>query len=332
MHIDIFQQIPSIDHDGILSKMNSPEYYTVYPPVSQLVFYLSSWLVLPVSLSSFFMKLIFLVAELTTLFYALRILKLLKLSPACILIYWLNPLIIVEGLGNLHFEIIMIAFLAMSIYYWMIEKHYRAMIFLALSVGSKLLSLLILPYLLWQIRWKRGIKVLLVFIVTCTVVFSPLLWGLNYGEFFSSIDLYFRKFEFNAGIYYLLRWIGYQASGYNLIAYIGPLLGLTFILTTFHIIFKNKANDLITYLYVVMLLYLFLATTVHPWYLSIPIFCSVFIRSKLAVVWSALIWLTYINYSYAPYDENLWIVAFEYGVVTAYSWYEWKYKAAIQEA
>ncbi len=322
--IDIVNQLPSLAEGDILSKMNSPEYYTVYPPVSQMVFYLSSWLGLNLGVSSILMKIIFLIAELTTLSFSLKILSKQKQSPTLILIYWLNPLIIIEGIGNLHFEIVMIAFLAAAIYYWTIERHYRAMILLALSVGSKLLSLLILPYLLWQIRWRKGIKVLAFFVLMSLLVFSPLLLGLNYTEFLSSIDLYFRKFEFNAGPYYVLRWLGFKASGFNLIAYIGPLLGISFIIISMWIAIKEKCKDPITYLYVIMIIYLLLATTVHPWYLSIPLFCSVFIRSRVAVVWSCLIWLTYINYSYVEYYENLYIVALEYISLGVFIVYEKK--------
>lgn len=322
--VDIVNQIPSLADGDILSKMNSPEYYTVYPPVGQLVFYLSSWLGLPIGISSLLMKVMFYMAELLTLLYALKILRILKIAPTAILIYWLNPLIIIEGIGNLHFEIIMIAFLTVAIYYWLMKKPYWTMVFLALSVGSKLLSLLILPYLLWQIRWKKGIQVLGVFLLVLLIVFSPLLLGLNFGEFLSSIDLYFRKFEFNAGLYYLLRWIGFKITGYNLIAYFGPLLGFAFIGTTIYLTIKEKVKNLFAYLFVIMILYLLLATTLHPWYLCIPIFCSIFIRSKVAIIWSSLIWLTYINYSYEIYQENLLVVGLEYCILVGYIFYEWK--------
>ena len=327
--IDIVKQIPSLADGDILSKMNSPEYYTVYPPVSQFVFYLSSWIGLSVEISSILMKSIFLISELATLFFSLKILRWLKLSPSNILIYWLNPLILIEGIGNLHFEIIMIGFLSVSIYYWLIARHYRAIVFLALSVGSKLLSLLILPYLLWQIRWKHGIKVLGLFIAVSLLIFSPLLIGLNYNEFLSSIDLYFRKFEFNAGLYYVLRWLGFQVTGYNLIAYIGPILGLSFIIITLWITIQEKVKTPITFLYLVMLIYLLLATTIHPWYLSIPLFCSIFIRSRVAVIWSCFIWLTYINYNGDIYRENLWIVGIEYVLLLVYIFYEKKRTLAV---
>ena len=330
---DIVQTLPSLANDGLLDNMNSPDYYTVYPPVSQFVFYLSSWIGLSLTGSSIIMKSVFFIAEFVTLRYLIKSLQLMKMSASLVLIYWLNPLIVIESFGNLHFEVIMITFLAVALFYWQSKAIYKSMIFLSLSVGAKLLSLMVLPYLLWQIRWRKGIKALAVFVGASLVIFSPLLFGLNYGEFLSSIDLYFRKFEFNAGLYYLLRWIGFQISGYNLIAYIGPMLGLTYLLITLRYTIKDKASNAFEYLFVVLLLYILMATTIHPWYLSIPIFCSVFVRSRIVIVWSALIWLTYINYSYPDYHENLYIVALEYTLLALYFWYERsrKSKLAVQK-
>jgi alpha-1,6-mannosyltransferase len=38
-----------------------------------------------------------------------------------------------------------------------------------------------------------------------------------YSKHAKSVDLFFRKFEFNASIYYFVRWIGTLIAGYNLI-------------------------------------------------------------------------------------------------------------------
>ena len=72
------------------------------------------------------------------------------------------------------------------------------------------------------------------------MVFSPLL-NLSFVENFSdSLNLYFQKFEFNAGVYYVLRWIGFQYKGYNLIQVIGPLLALCTFLGIVALAFKEK--------------------------------------------------------------------------------------------
>ena len=153
------------------------------------------------------------------------------------------------------------------------------------------------------------------------VLFSPLL-NLTFIENFSqSLDLYFRKFEFNGSIYYLMRWWGYQTKGYNLIQWIGPRLGLLVLLAILaKSIFERQPgwHNFPESALFAMTIYLFLGTTIHPWYVSLPLACCVFTRYRFPVVWSGMIMLTYINYSYPEYQENLAIVAIEYIVVYSY--------------
>ena len=58
--------------------------------------------------------------------------------------------------------------------------------------------------------------------------------------------------------------------------------------------------------------YLLLSTTVHPWYLAIPLVLSVFTEMKYVIVWSVVVMLSYYAYSNPEYQENLWLVALEY--------------------
>jgi hypothetical protein len=50
----------------------------------------------------------------------------------------------------------------------------------------------------------------------------------------------------------------------------------------------------------------------------LPIVISVFTNERFPIIWSFLIFGTYINYSYTPYDENLWVVAIEYILILIY--------------
>ena len=65
----------------------------------------------------------------------------------------------------------------------------------------------------------------------------------------------------------------------------------------------------------VLTVYLFTATTVHPWYLAIPLFLSVFTPHRYPLVWSFTIVLSYQAYSNVDFRENPWILLLEYLVV-----------------
>ncbi len=306
-------------NSALYTELNSPHYYTIYPPVSQLVFWLSTLLGEDVKVSSLIIKSIFILAEIFTFLGIVRLLQHLEKPSYLALIYWLNPLIIIEGVGNLHFETLMICFLVWSIYFLFVKKKIGLSAgFMALSIGSKLLPLIFLPYLFFRLDMATKKKYFIWLTGLLGLIFIPIVIGVQIANFGTSLDLYFQKFEFNASIYYLLRYIGKILSGYNLIYYIGPLLGLT----TLYLILKKahkgsrvNLSNFLEFSFYSFTIYLLLATTIHPWYLSIPVFLSVFSTKRYAIIWSALILLTYINYSYTEYSENYWIVALEYVVV-----------------
>jgi len=318
--------IPGMDQE-LYRELNSTHYYTIYPPVSQFIFWLSTVCKYDVGLSSLIIKVIFLMAEVATFVGISKLLNHLNKPAYLAGIYWLNPLIIAEGLGNVHFEIIMIVFLVWAIYFLFVKPQLsKAAILLSLSVAAKLLPLIFLPYLFFRMERKQVIKFFTTFTLSCLVIFLPIFLELQFTKFGASIDLYFQKFEFNASVYYVLRYVGKLLSGYNLIHYLGPLLGLTTLILILRKARSTKLVDLqsfIDFSLFAFCTYLLLATTVHPWYLAVPVLLSIFSTYRFAVVWSALAMLTYVNYSGEMYKENLTVVALEYIVVIGYFLYEY---------
>ena len=326
---DIISDLEGSYWQKLLSNMNSPDYFTIYPPFTQLIFYISTLAGENIWWNSFIIKVCFLVAEIFTFLGIVRLLEHLKKNTSLAAIYFLNPLIIVEGIGNLHFEIIMASFLVWAIYYTVVkEKIAIGALLFTLSIASKLLPLMFLPYFLFKLSNKNKIRFFSAGLLFMALAFLPIIIGLDFANFGSSIDLYFQKFEFNAGVYYLMRHIGQLWSGYNLIHYIGPLLGFTAVLLIFKKAYSSSnysLQEFLDFTFFSFCSYLLLATTVHPWYLVIPVMLSVFVRFRFAVIWSFLIMLSYINYSYDPYFENLWIVGLEYVLVFGMLVYEQMY-------
>ena len=56
--------------------------------------------------------------------------------------------------------------------------------------------------------------------------------------------------------------------------------------------------------------------------LALPIVCCLFTRFRFPILWSGLIFLTYINYSYVSYFEDLRMVGIEYILVGIFVLYE----------
>lgn len=308
----------------LFEQLNSPDYYTIYPPVNQAIFSFACWLS-PDSYygSALIMKLFLFLFECGSIFLIIKLLGHFRLPLKNVILYALNPLIILEITGNLHFEGGMIFFLLLAIWLLVKTRNTLSAIAFALSIVSKLLPLMFLPFLIKRLGWKKSIRYFLILGITLLVCFSPLLNPTFFHNFANSLDLYFQKFEFNASIYYILRWLGLQLKGYNMISVLGPSLALVVLLSICYRAFKeqvqlfNYKNIFHVFLFAISI-YVFLATTIHPWYVSMPLVLCIFTRFRFPILWSGLIMLTYINYSYGEYQENLWIVGLEYVLVFSF--------------
>ncbi len=69
-------------------------------------------------------------------------------------------------------------------------------------------------------------------------------------------------------------------------------------------------------------IYLFFATTVHPWYLTPLILLSALSGLRFPILWSMLIYLSYYTYITPAYIESQMLIAIEYGLLAIYLIYE----------
>ena len=310
----------------LFNGLNSPEYFTIYPPVLQGIFFTAASL-FPNSMieSVWVMKIFVFLAEIGSIFFIGKLLKHFHLPEHFLAIYALNPLVIIELTGNLHFEAMMIFFLLWSVWLFVKEKWLWSTIPFALAVGSKLLPVMLLPLLLRRLGWWRTmIYGGMVFIFTA-VLFIPIFDLETFKNLFSSIELYFQKFEFNASLYYLVRWAGFQVTGYNIIQTAGKILALLTMIGIFvYALMEQKPDwkNLPGSMMWVFLFYFALASIVHPWYTIPMLALSVFTRFRWPMIWTLLIPLSYFTYRTTAYTENLWLVGLEYIILTI--WIIWE--------
>ena len=70
-------------------------------------------------------------------------------------------------------------------------------------------------------------------------------------------------------------------------------------------------------------IYLLMASIVHPWYVINLVVLTVFITHyKYAIIWSALVVLSYAAYVSDSYQENYTLLWIEYGLVIGWMGYE----------
>lgn len=338
---------------NIFEKLNSPQYYSVYPPLNQLIFAASAYFSNGQLWNNILaLKIFILIAEIGTLI--LLFLEITKFSgeekplliratdveltgrslnpksSKLIALYVFNPLIVIELSGNLHFEAWIVFFLLVAFYFLSAQtkitlKQLAMSAFLfACAVNIKMFPLMLLPLIFNILGFKKGFYYAVLVGFFTIMFFLPFIEKRIIENIFSSVSLYFQKFEFNASIYYVLRAIGYQTNGYNMIAFFGKILAFISFISIIFIATKTKdiyAGTLATFT-----IYFLLATTVHPWYISTLVAMAVFSRFRYAFVWSYVVFLSYAAYQTNTYQENLYLVFTEYLIVFVFLFTEKRHK------
>ncbi len=313
----------------LFGLLNSPDYYTVYPPFNQLLFRLAArlggndlWT------TTVWLRVWILLAEALTAYLLPRLLRKAALPSRAGLLYWLNPLVILELTGNLHFEAVMVAFCLLAVYGFLKQAYVLSGLALAFAISTKLLPLIFFPLILKRAGFKTGVWYLAGTGFWVSLGFLPFVSTRLIQNFASSLDLYFQKFEFNASLYYLVREAGYWLLGFNIIQTAGLLLSIGTFLGILWISWRQMwITSAVLW---ITSLYFAAATTVHPWYLTSLVAVSVFTRWRFPLVWSGTAFLSYHAYGNHPYKENLLIVLIAYGITYGYAAYDFYQKRPIR--
>tara|TARA_R110002012_G_scaffold252147_1_gene430635 strand:+ start:471857 stop:473119 length:1263 start_codon:yes stop_codon:yes gene_type:complete len=316
--VDAYAYLPrGIVQDNILSselfaQLNSPNYYSIYPPLNQLIFSVAG-LFENISMGIIVIRIFIILAEIGTLFLLPKVLRQYGKDSKLLLIYAFNPLVILELSGNLHFEAFVVFFLIWAIFEFEKQNHNKSAVSLGLAISFKLLPLILLAGFFKKLDMKSYLKFIVVAIAIAIMSFLPFLFSDALQGIIKSSSLYFQNFEFNASLYYLIREIGFAVKGYNIIATSGPWMGiLSFAaMIIFNLLAspKIKLSERMLWTYII---YFLLATTVHPWYVLPILVLGIISGYRFPILWSFTIFLTYWGYSVSGYEENLGIVAFEY--------------------
>ncbi|MFQ5646687.1 MAG: hypothetical protein ACE5GM_07140, partial [bacterium] len=177
---------------------------TVYPPLSQLCFFLpylnGSW---NNKLLAF--KIIVFLFDLGIIVSLWYMLPRLGIPPGFTLIYAWSPLAIKEFANSGHLDAVPAFFLLWAVFTLLKKKPEWAAVLLALSFLAKFYAAILIPFLYPRLR-KKGTAIFLLLILAAYLPFISAGSGL-----YSGLLTYFRYWEFNASIYALFSW-GFQSG------------------------------------------------------------------------------------------------------------------------
>ena len=298
--------------EPIYDALNSPEYFTVYPPVSQFFFaFAAKFLDGEWQPAYFVLKVLFVGMEIAGLFLLSRMTH----GPSLALYAW-NPLVLLSVAGQVHSDTLLVPLLVATIWFARRNRGGPAAIALSLAGLVKLYPFLLFPFLWHRFGWRSvwpGV-------VTAAVACLPFASAEAVWNVCSSLVLYVGLFEFNAGVYYALKLPILFATGLDAGRILGPLLAATFLLGTVAAYRLDRANrregrgmpsfleavprlSLRRGFVLVLGLHLALATTVHPWYL-VPLLAVTIpaIRPSWHWYWLSISSIgTYMLYAGGPY-------------------------------
>ncbi|MFT5821423.1 MAG: alpha-1,6-mannosyltransferase [Crocinitomix sp.] len=303
----------------------SQDHYTCYPVVNQFLFFVPAALSDCIAGNVIGLKIIVILADIGAIIFAKKIAEHLKIAVHNIWLYALNPFIILEFSGNLHFEGVMIFFLLGAIYFTLKNNWLWAGVLLGLAVQVKLIPLMLIPFFYKKLKWQNAIGFTALTALVVLGVGGLMLNSVYLANMMESVNEYFIRFQFNGSIAYVVSAIGFEVIGWDPIMITGPVLSM---ISTIGILLlailkaHRKDLDMITGMLFAFMIYYSLTATVHPWYISLLLVLSIFTKYKFGLVWSIVIMLSYYAYSTPGFKENMILNTAQYILVYGVLLYE----------
>jgi len=283
-------------------QLNSRQYYSVYPPFSQLIFAIGGWAGSNWLPGYYVIKAVFVLLEAGALWMLSRL-----TSPRNLLLYAWNPLVLVEVAGQGHTEAAAVFFIVGAV--WAVRARRGRLASLAVASAGlvKLYPLVVGPFLIrrfgWQAVWPGTLL--------ATAVSLPYAATYVVPHMAASVDLYFKLFEFNAGPYYAVKETLAIWTGADWSKQIGPAFRMLFLLSL-PVLYALDARRNWSFPHAALIAigtFFVFSTTVHPWYLlSLLPLAVVHRRPSWAWLWLGITSLgTYLHYVQGPYWP--WVIA-----------------------
>lgn len=263
-------------HGEIYHHLNHADVPTIYPPAAQLLFGATA----RIAATPGAWKLMMLALELLLLLGLDELLRRRGLPRERILLYYWNPLVIVESYGSGHLDLVAAAFLVAAIALHEARRSVPAGFLFALAILTKYVPGIMAP---WFFR-RRAWLLLAATAVTVAALFVPF-WEAG-PTLWTGLRTYARHWEFNSAVYRLLRSAALSDAATRTV--------LAGALAAAAIAIAWRARSASAAAMASMTAFLVLSPTVFPWY-AIPAVAFLPLHPDWGVlVFSGLLALSYV--------------------------------------
>lgn len=340
------ENLHGLRDETIYPHVNHRDVNTIYPPVLQYVFRLTTM----ISESVTVMKAVMTLFDIALMILLFAMLRTADRPRGWIVAYAWNPLIILEVAGNGHADVIGAFFLMLGLWFALKDKPIHAISALTLSFFSKFMAFATMPFVEdFRSRLKTWAYLALAVALGTVVLYLPFLdAGANLWK---GLTTYVADWEFNAFIYkyvhkyfqslwpvteHAIPWMGLTiddlakfATKMSLFG-AGSILFLGLLIVHFRKPYRGQKSGLLGFSFILTSAILLFSPTLHPWYIIwvIPFLC--FFPNAAWVLFSGMVML---SYSVLPeyhrtgvWKEDMEIVNWQYlpffGILTVL----WAYK------
>ncbi len=265
-------------HSDILPKyVNHPKMRTIYPPLTEILFYIS-YLIGGESYTG--LKILLLLFDLMTIYGIFLILRKLHIDKKYLLFYAFSPLPIFQFFIDAHADGFGLAFIIFAIFFYLDNKKILSYILIGLSICIKPIGLLFIPLLFFTEKsLTERIKITLIPTVLCAAMYIPYMFT---GEPFQSLIKFTENWTFNGIIFDIINSFMHNNQKVRMIC------GLIYLSTFLFILFSKK--NLLEKIYLSIFLLLIFSPVVHPWYV-----CWLAILLPFVPRWSGIFYVSLVS-------------------------------------
>ena len=298
-------------------QMNSRDYYSVYPPASQLAFAAAVWTAPGDDWRSawWVWKLLMVAAELGAVVLLMRV-----VPPAASALYAWSPIAVIEVSGQGHTEALMLvglgAALTASRGRWP-----TASLGLVLAGAVKLYPLALLPVAWRREGWRGVVASVLAFVALGSAFASPDALA-HVGE---SLGLFFGTFDEYAAPYRILKAAMYPLIGLGAGRGASVSLGVLFVVGVALALATDDGTSQRGQWTVIAVCvgFTLAASTLHPWYWLAILFLCPLLKYKMTIVW--IVALANAGYlTYVVPDLELLVLVTGWGGGLVIGWRGWR--------
>lgn len=278
-------------------RINHKGVPTIYPPIAQIVFALSSIIKED---SVFVLKSIFVFFDILAVIIIGVLLLHFKMNPSLALVYGWSPLVLKEIANSGHYDSITIFLTLLSLYFIVKNKALAASISLLGASLTKFYPLFLSPLYIQRIK----IRYFLVCAIGAIGMYVPFfIWGqAGIGNVFAGLGIYSQKWVYNASLFVITQSV-LNMLHLKLISdfFLAKLItGFVFVVVLLYWTLKRSAEPLCLIkrtLFVLVALFL-LSAVGEPWYFcwAIPFLCFFPYRSLLLLSW--LLIFSYLSFAH----------------------------------